>query len=49
MPFARHIGMVAGIFEQGGHGYYVITEYPLIIGLDPLLRGQHFGNIGDTG
>ena len=46
MPLTRHIGVVARVFQQGRHGYHVISQHPLIVGVHPLLRGKHFRNIG---
>ena len=49
MPFTRHVGSVAGVLEQRGHGYHVVAQHALIMGVDPLLWRNQFRDIRHPG
>ena len=49
VPFSRHVGVVARILQQRGHGHHVAPQNTLVVGVLALLRGNHFRDIGDAG
>jgi len=48
LPLAGHIGVVVRLFQQRCHGNDIIALYALVMGVAPLLGGQHFRDVGYT-